>query len=225
MSDERVNIDDITTTKTAIADADRFVGRDSSGDFKTLWSSIKSVLKTYFDTLYTAIGAGYVSVSSGDGAPTSTPDAIGDIYIDTTGNRKYYAVGTGSSADWIKEAVYYYDEFTVTAGDGDVVRTLPWDWTDGKLDVVISNATTEYYDDDNERNMKFETTYQSLVSAGYSAGNIMRLVFRSASPEYNIYSSQKTDNRSGLPKSATTNSITFDDDGSTTSYLKISVWA
>lgn len=41
------------------------------------------------------------SKSSGSGAPSSTPVAIGDFYIDTTGLKLYFATGTSSSADWI----------------------------------------------------------------------------------------------------------------------------
>ena len=40
------------------------------------------------------------NVSSGAGAPSSTPTAVGDIYVDTTGDNVYSAAGTASSADW-----------------------------------------------------------------------------------------------------------------------------
>lgn len=40
------------------------------------------------------------TISSGAGAPGSTPSKVGDIYIDTTGDNAYMAVGTASSADW-----------------------------------------------------------------------------------------------------------------------------
>lgn len=42
-------------------------------------------------------------VSSGSGAPSSTPAKIGDIYVDTTNNHTYIAKGASSSADWIKQ--------------------------------------------------------------------------------------------------------------------------
>lgn len=42
------------------------------------------------------------TISSGAGAPGSTPTKVGDIYIDTTGDDAYIAVGTASSADWEK---------------------------------------------------------------------------------------------------------------------------
>ena len=42
------------------------------------------------------------TISSGAGSPSSTPTKVGDIYIDTTGDDAYIAVGTASSADWEK---------------------------------------------------------------------------------------------------------------------------
>ena len=38
--------------------------------------------------------------TSGNGAPGSTPVAVGLIYCDTTGNKAYISCGTSSSADW-----------------------------------------------------------------------------------------------------------------------------
>lgn len=40
------------------------------------------------------------TISSGSGAPASTPGKIGDVYIDTVGNTFYFATGASSSADW-----------------------------------------------------------------------------------------------------------------------------
>lgn len=39
-------------------------------------------------------------VTSGDGAPSSTPSAVGDMYLDTTNNRTYFAFGTTDYNDW-----------------------------------------------------------------------------------------------------------------------------
>lgn len=44
--------------------------------------------------------AGASMVSSGAGAPGSTPAAVGNIYVDTTADRVYVATDTASSADW-----------------------------------------------------------------------------------------------------------------------------
>jgi hypothetical protein len=39
-------------------------------------------------------------VTSGSGAPASTPSKIGDLYVDTTNSKLYASKGTSSSADW-----------------------------------------------------------------------------------------------------------------------------
>ena len=44
--------------------------------------------------------AGAPIITSGAGAPVSTPAAVGDIYVDTTGDNVWQAAGTASSADW-----------------------------------------------------------------------------------------------------------------------------
>ncbi len=41
-------------------------------------------------------------VTSGAGAPSSTPGKVGDMYIDTTALKIYIATGASSSADWKK---------------------------------------------------------------------------------------------------------------------------
>lgn len=53
------------------------------------------------DTMESDIAA-KPTISSGSGAPASTPAKVGDIYIDTAGDDAYIAVGTSSSADWEK---------------------------------------------------------------------------------------------------------------------------
>ena len=42
----------------------------------------------------------YPAVTSGAGAPSSTPSRIGLRYVDTTNDIDYFSVGTASSADW-----------------------------------------------------------------------------------------------------------------------------
>lgn len=42
----------------------------------------------------------YALIASGAGAPVSTPSRVGIIYVDTTADRAYQAVGVASSADW-----------------------------------------------------------------------------------------------------------------------------
>ncbi len=38
---------------------------------------------------------------NGTGVPASTPVYIGQFYVDTTGEKLYFAKGVASSADWI----------------------------------------------------------------------------------------------------------------------------
>ncbi len=40
------------------------------------------------------------TISSGTGVPGSTPTKVGDIYVDTTNKKLYFATGISSSADW-----------------------------------------------------------------------------------------------------------------------------
>ena len=47
----------------------------------------------------------YAIISSGSGAPATTPPRVGAIYVDTTGDVVYVAVGTASSADWQEQVL------------------------------------------------------------------------------------------------------------------------
>ena len=42
-----------------------------------------------------------LAVSSGSGAPSSTPSALGQFYIDTNGKKAYISMGTTNSSDWV----------------------------------------------------------------------------------------------------------------------------
>jgi hypothetical protein len=42
----------------------------------------------------------FSTVTSGSGAPGTTPAALGQIYVDTSGLKAYISCGTSSSADW-----------------------------------------------------------------------------------------------------------------------------
>lgn len=46
-------------------------------------------------------GKNVPAISTGTAAPSSTPSRIGDIYVDTSAKKLYFAAGTDSSADWI----------------------------------------------------------------------------------------------------------------------------
>jgi len=58
-------ISQITGTQTTFNDTDYFELEEAAGTSKkTVWSTIKSNLKTYFDTLYASIPAGTVTESA-----------------------------------------------------------------------------------------------------------------------------------------------------------------
>lgn len=81
--------------------------------------------------------SGAPQITTGSGAPGSTPSQEGDIYIDTTNDVGYIAVGTASSADW--------SQIGSGAGITDVVSdTTPQ--LGGQLDVngqAIGDGTRE----------------------------------------------------------------------------------
>jgi hypothetical protein len=74
---------------------------DTSWNGVTTVAPSKNAIRDKINTIDTAINA-KPTISSGAGAPASTPTKVGDIYIDTTGDDAYLAVGTASSADWEK---------------------------------------------------------------------------------------------------------------------------
>jgi hypothetical protein len=39
-------------------------------------------------------------ISIGTAAPATTPSKVGNVFIDTTNKKIYFATGVGSSADW-----------------------------------------------------------------------------------------------------------------------------
>lgn len=45
---------------------------------------------------------GLANVFIGDGAPSSTPTHMGDIYVDYTTPHVYISTGTSSSSDWLQ---------------------------------------------------------------------------------------------------------------------------
>ena len=73
--------------------------------------------------------AGAPIITSGAGAPASTPAKVGDIYIDTTGDDAYIAVGTASSADWEK------------SNDGAGAGSTDLTWTASTSTVASSSGT------------------------------------------------------------------------------------
>lgn len=108
---QNVNIDASVGTPS---DGDILVYRSAGSDFvleakptssgSPAWGGITGTLASQTD-LQSALDAKASAsttptISSGAGAPASTPTKVGDVYIDTTGDNAYIAVGTASSADW-----------------------------------------------------------------------------------------------------------------------------
>lgn len=112
---------------------------------------------------------------------------------------------------------YYTTTFTILAADTDKTITIPFDWTNGFMVVHVSRVAGEYMQDDNTAYNRFETSYLALTGT---------YTLQVSDIAYNVYPlvRNKTDNIGGIPKSATTTSITFDGDGNNT-YCKLFVWA
>lgn len=80
------------TLNVAALDATKIAnGNVSNTEFQYL-DGVTSSIQTQLDAKS--------AVSSGSGAPVSTPGAIGQLYIDTTNKNAYISVATSSSADW-----------------------------------------------------------------------------------------------------------------------------
>lgn len=93
--------------------------------------------------------AGASIISSGAGAPSSTPTKVGDIYIDTTGDDAYIAVGTASSADWEKS--------NDGAGGGNVSKVgTP---VDNQIGVWTGDGTIE-----GDTGLTFDTATDTLTA-------------------------------------------------------------
>lgn len=98
---KKQNTTDSLTEETALADSDAvpFYDTSAAGHRKTLWSNIKSVLKTYFDTLYAAFSHthgnitndGKVGSSANTALYTTTSGAV------TSGTLPLAAGGTGQT--------------------------------------------------------------------------------------------------------------------------------
>lgn len=108
------NLSDVVNAGTARTNLGVAIGSDVQAHSAVLDATTASFLvadETKLDGIETGAdvtdaanvaAAGAPIISSGFGAPSSTPAAVGDIYVDTTGNNVWLATGTASSADWKK---------------------------------------------------------------------------------------------------------------------------
>jgi len=87
-------ITEITATQTTINDTDNFILQETGGGTtkKTVGSTIKSWLKTYFDTLYSSIPAGTVIESANLSAPTGWLSCNGAAVSRSTYSTLYAAI-------------------------------------------------------------------------------------------------------------------------------------
>lgn len=99
-------ITDLTNTQTTMNDTDNFILQETSGGTtkKTLWSTIKSNLKTYFDTLYSNIPAGTVIESANLTAPSGWLSCNGAAVSRTTYSTLYDAITSSKGAVTITSA-------------------------------------------------------------------------------------------------------------------------
>ncbi|MPM02101.1 hypothetical protein SDC9_48346 [bioreactor metagenome] len=76
------------TAETALDDADYvpFYDTSATGHRKTLWSNIKSVLKTYFDTVYTIVKLGFGYATCSTAAATAAKVATLSGFVLNTGS-------------------------------------------------------------------------------------------------------------------------------------------
>ena len=102
MADQKISE---LTAFTALIDTDVFPMTDITAvqTKKTTWANIKSVLKTYFDTLYTLVPTGSVSAYGASSAPTGWLVCDGTAINRTTYSALFaiisttYGVGDGST--------------------------------------------------------------------------------------------------------------------------------
>ena len=142
-------------------------------------------------------------IQSGAGAPSSTPDFIGQMYTDTTNFILYVAKGTGSSADWIAQCSFeyatidgtltkVYTKYLTGTLDSDALTNIAHGvsnvdkilfisaicWDDGNnVYRVYTNWTTQSVNDQFQLN--FDSTNVNIGSVGADLqGNNYRLMIK-----------------------------------------------
>lgn len=106
----------------------------------------------------TATDVGAPTISSGTTAPSSAPAKIGDIYIDYTNKYVYKAMGTSTSADWVKQSKY--SETAVVYTGTSAPSTTP-----AKIgDVFIDTTNVKFY----RANGTSSSADWKLVNGSYS---------------------------------------------------------
>lgn len=85
------------------------------------------------------------NISSGAGAPATTPSAVGDRYVDTTNDVEYVATGTASSADWdeVLTAASGTTLSAATSAGGDSVPFFDVSDSDNPKMTTITNLISD----------------------------------------------------------------------------------
>ena len=65
---------------------------DASGNSQPIWLN-------WFNAVFRLLSKA-PTIFTGILAPTTTPDKVGDMFVDTVAMKVYIAVGVASSADW-----------------------------------------------------------------------------------------------------------------------------
>lgn len=142
-----LNLSGLTASQIAATDGSKNIQSLSTATYPSLTEL--SYVKGVTGSIQTQITA-KPTISSGAGAPGSTPTKVGDIYIDTTGDDAYIAVGTASSADWEKTndgtgvGSYEPNYLLVAASDATAREIAAADYTcDGTADEVQINTALD----------------------------------------------------------------------------------
>ena len=67
----------------------------------TEYERIQGAAQTKVDADNVLDTAKFPTLSTGTAAPTTTPTKVGDMFVDTTNKKLYFAVATIADTDWI----------------------------------------------------------------------------------------------------------------------------
>ena len=82
------------------------------------------------------------TITTGSGAPISTPGKAGDIYVDTTNGTMYMAMGTAGSFNWGAIGQGSFNSFTASTVPG----IINWYKADGSLTYDGGGAVSQWND-------------------------------------------------------------------------------
>ena len=77
------------------------------------------------------------TITSGAGAPSSTPSFVGQSYIDTTNDVVYIATGTASSADWMLLGAFNAARLPLVVSEHSNKAVTPTAPTNGTIQLIV----------------------------------------------------------------------------------------